>query len=287
MTGFGRGTHTGSRYHVQVEIRSLNQRFRDINVRIPNDMIGLVEPIRNIIVEKVERGRVDVFVVVKPLPQVVQPRIDPQLSASYYQALQNLTASLGLKESPKLEHLLQFKDVIFQQQPDIDLDDVWADVKPALEAALSGMIQMRFVEGQAIRQDFFQRLDILQRHTQEITNRAPATVQEYRQRLEQRLKELLPDGIIDETRILTEVAIFAERSDLTEELVRLNSHLNQLRNIVSSDGPIGRKLEFLLQEIHREVNTIGSKSHDTDIASHVLEMKAQIEKLREQAQNVE
>lgn len=287
MTGYGRGSHSGSDFNVQVEIRSVNHRFRDIVVRAPHDLMSLVEPIRGRIAQVVERGRIEVFVAVEPLPHSRRLKVDEELARAYYDALVNLATAIGLEEQPALHHLLRFSDIITPEDRTSDPEALWQQVAPAIDEALDGLGRMRSKEGDAIRRDFLHRIELLSDLVQSVHDRAPAVVDEYRRRLQERIKELIPGDDIDETRLMTEIVLFAERSDITEELVRLRSHIQQLRSVLDEEGAVGRKLEFLLQEIHREVNTIGSKSHDAGIANAVMQMKAELEKMREQAQNVE
>lgn len=287
MTGYGRGSHTGDKFLVQFEVRSVNHRFRDIVVKVPSNMLGLVEPIRNRIAGVVARGRVEAHLSLEALPRSRRLKVDTDLATTYWHALEDLRRHLRLADPITLDHILRFGDIFIEETLSTNIDDVWSDVEPAVTMALDNLLAMRDQEGQALYQDFQQRLDQLDQYLESIAARAPLVVDEYRLRLQERVKELLPNGDLDEARLMAEVVLFAERSDINEELVRLRSHLDQLRRVLDDEGAIGRKVEFLLQEIHREVNTTGAKSHDLDITVAVMAMKTELEKLREQAQNVE
>ena len=287
MTGFGRGVHAGARFLVEVEMRSVNHRFREIVVRVPPDFGGMVEPVRERIARVIERGRVDVFISLSAQPGTRSLKVDMDLALAYYRALESLREHLGLAGPITLDHMLQFRDILIAEPAAIEAHELWADIEPALAAALADLCAMREREGQALADDMRQRLERLDAWSEALAARAPVVVEHYRRRLRERFEALGSDPPLEPERLEAEIVLFAERSDITEELVRLRSHLRQMEQALAATGAIGRKLEFLLQEAHREVNTIGSKAHDPEIAAWVVEMKTELEKLREQAQNIE
>jgi len=287
MTGFGRGAHTGAAYRVQVEIRSVNHRYREIVARVPRELPGLEEPIRARVAGEVARGRVDVFVTAEALPGTRTTRIDTKLARRYHDALEALGRELGVAGGVELSLLASLPGVIALEEGAADTEACWRDVAPALDQALAALGAMRRAEGAALAADLEAAAERLGRRVEEVEARAPLVVEAYRARLVQRIQDLAGDVSVDPDRLAAEVVVFADRADLTEELVRLRSHLAQFRAALGVDEPVGRKLDFLLQEMNREVNTIGAKAHDAELAGTVVEMKTEIERMREQVQNVE
>lgn len=287
MTGFGRGTHTGVAYRVAVELRSVNHRYREIVVRVPRDMPGLEEPVRARIAQAVARGRVDALVAVEPLPGTRGLRVDVHLARAYRQALEDLRRELDLDDDVDLELLASLPGVIGLDESSADLEACWRDAAPALDQALAHLAAMRAAEGAALARDLAGALERLAGHVEAVAARAPQVVEAYKARLAQRVQALAGDVPVEPDRLAAEVAIFADRADISEEVVRLRSHMDQFRATLELDEPVGRRLDFLLQEMNREVNTIGSKAHDAGIAAAVVEMKVEIERMREQVQNVE
>ena len=287
MTGFGRGAHTGAAYRVQVEIRSVNHRFREIVIRGSRDLPGLEEAIRARVAERVARGRVDVHVTVEPLPGARRLHVDTDLALSYHRALETLRDNLGLETPITLELIAGFPGILALEDPSEDAATCWADVEPALEQALDGLMAMRRAEGAALAAELREAAARVAQRVEAVAERAPQVVEEYRRRLAQRVEALAGDLPIDPDRLAAEVVLFAERADIREELVRLRSHLGQFQDALQADEPVGRKLDFLLQEMVREINTIAAKAHDAVISAAVVEMKTEVERMREQAQNVE
>lgn len=288
MTAFGRGSVTAADRRVTVELRAVNHRFRDFAIRLPKHMLALDEPIRRRLNACIERGRIDVNVVVEPAAGAL-PAIDLERARAFAAALATLRAQLQLDERVRLDHILMLPDLFRSDEAPDDPETLWAEVAPAFEQALEALLAMRRQEGQALRRDLLALAERLAEQTRTIKAHATDAVARYRERLARRLAELSPDAGVDEQRLAAEVVLFADRIDIHEELVRFDSHLDQFRATVTgaSGEPCGRKLEFLLQEMHREINTIGSKAQSTVIANAVVECKTLLEKCREQAQNVE
>jgi uncharacterized protein (TIGR00255 family) len=288
MTGYGRGTSTGAGLSVTVEMRSTNHRHRDINVRVPRELSELEERLRALVAEQVARGHVDVTVAVEedgtPL-RAVEVRWD--LAQAYYEAAKALSTRLGLHGEIGIETLLTLPDVVTVKTAPIDLEAVWRVVEAAAREALEALGRMRAAEGDALARDLIHRTSLIEQCAARISDRAPAVVEGYRARLEARLRELLADVPVDESRIAMEAAMYAEKGNITEELVRLASHIAQVHSVIEQTEPAGRRLEFLVQEMHREANTIGSKSQDIQISHMVVEIKSELEKIREQIQNIE
>lgn len=288
MTGYGRGTSTGAGLSVTVEVRSTNHRYRDINVRAPRELPELEDRLRALVAESLARGHVDVIVTVEeagaPLKTV---EVRPDLAEAYHAAAKDLAARLGLAGEIGVEALLALPDVVTVKAVPIDRDVVWQLVEAAAREAMEALGRMRAAEGDALARDLIHRTSRIEQLIARIAERAPVVVEEYRARLEARLRELLADVPVDETRIAMEAAIYADKSNITEELVRLASHIAQVHSVIEQAEPAGRRLEFLVQEMHREANTIGSKSQDVEISHMVVEIKSELEKIREQIQNIE
>lgn len=289
MTGYGRGEATvESLGRFTVEVRSVNHRFCEAMVRLPRPFIALEDRFRALILESIARGRVEVQVVWEEAgrgkKRVV---VDKELALAYYNALEDLKATLGTETSPDIDLIAGFPEVFCLEAAEVDVETAWAGLQPALRDALRGLMEMREKEGRLLAADFQARLRKVAGQIEKVKGRAPAVVEEYRQRLATRLRELLPQNPLDEGRLAMEVALMAERCDISEEILRLESHLEQLEACLEQDEPTGRKIEFLLQELNREINTIGSKASDLVISSLVVDIKGELEKLREQAQNIE
>lgn len=271
-----------------MEVRSTNHRYRDISVRIPRELAELEDKLRALVAESLARGHVDVSVTMEeagaPL-KTVEVRMD--LAKAYYAAAKDLAARLGLAGEVGVETILSLQDVVTVKPVSVDPDAAWQVVKAAANQALEALARMRAAEGESLARDLVHRTSKIEQLIARISERAPIVAEEYRARLEARLRELLADVPIDETRIAMEAAIYADKINVTEELVRLASHIAQVHSVIEQAEPAGRRLEFLVQEMHREANTIGSKSQDVEISHMVVEIKSELEKIREQIQNIE
>lgn len=289
MTGFGKGESTDNIRHFSVEIKSVNHRYNDIIVKMPKHLKYIEDSIIKYIKSKVNRGRIEVYINLKYISQTdVDVRVDLNLANLYNKALKELTNHLNIDESTSLEVLTRFPDVITTEKLEEDENEVWKCLKEALGEALDKMILMRAKEGEELAKDIKLCVKKIIDKVEYIEKRSPLVVSEYKEKLWKRINELLEDKYeLDENRLANEVAIFAEKSDINEEIVRLYSHMNQLLSTIESNEPVGRKLDFLLQEANREVNTIGSKTGDIKITNEVIEIKSLLEKIREQVQNIE
>jgi uncharacterized protein (TIGR00255 family) len=289
MTGYGRGESTAEGKKYIAEIKTINNRYRDVIVRIPKTLQGIEDDLRTLISEKIKRGRVEASLQMIKEGEETEYDLDLNipLVRSYLRIFHQLGEEFGLDEKVRVDDLCQMKDVILFKTEEIDLEQARSGFREAVGLALASCDLMRSREGEAIERDFIQRLGLIEGCIREIKERSPAVVQEYRKKIHQRIEQMLQGVQIDEGRVIQEVALFADRSDITEEVVRALSHLDQFRSIMSQDDAVGRKLEFLLQELHREINTISSKSSDSFISIKTVELKSELEKLREQVQNVE
>lgn len=287
MTGFGRAVASAGDRTATVEIRSVNHRFLDVAVRLPRSLMGLEDRVRGVVQEHIQRGRVEISVTVEEhRPGDRRVRIDRGLLVALRAALEEARDVLRTPEPVSLSHVLGFPDVLQVEEPPADLDGWWEVVRPALAEALAGVAAMRAREGQALGADIAARIERLRALRQKVQERAPVVVREAAARLAQRVAELAPQGV-DPQRLAQEVALIADRSDVSEELARITSHLTQLQVLIDADEPAGRKMDFLVQELNREWNTIGAKAGDAQISHWVVEAKAELEKIREQVQNIE
>ena len=287
MTGYGRGDCEIDGRQMTIELKSVNHRFLDLSFRMPRNLMFLEDAARKAIGARLSRGHVDVFMTYRNLRTDAKTvTADRALFDAYAAALTELSDS-GLKDDRSLMAIARMPDVMVVTEADEDRDAVTALMLKALDAALDQLLAMRAREGEAMKRDLSDKVDDIERMTLEIEARYPETVNEYRQRLRDAVAELLGDAEVDENRLLTEVALMADRSAIAEETVRLKSHVAQLRKLFDDPQPIGRRIDFIVQELNREVNTISSKSQDIPITRLAVDMKAEIEKLREQLQNVE
>ena len=288
MTGFGRGEYSSSFYKVRVEIRSVNHRYLDLSFRIPRAYLILEDKLRTVLNESLSRGKVDVTVTIEPsLESEKKVDVDWGLADGYVNAINAIKERYGLAGELSLESLLTMPDVIRPAENEQDLEVLWEAVRPALTEAIEALLATRKREGAAMAADIDNRLTAISALTAQMTERAPVVIETYRSRLEKRLAELTLDVMADPARIATEVALFADRSNIDEELTRLQSHLSQARDLLKSKESIGRRFDFLLQELNRESNTIGSKANDLALSNIVIEVKSELEKIREQIQNIE
>ena len=290
MTGYGRARKTLHGRDITVEVRSVNNRYLDCTVKLPRAYIFAEEAMKGLVQKRVSRGKVDLFVTVAALgAEETVVAVNEALAKSYIDALRHLRQLGGgeVKEKWYVTDLARLPDVLTVTKGEEDLETVSADLCEVLEEALNAYSAMRETEGGKLAEDIRRRLDAIEALTQLVEARSPQTVAEYREKLLSRMREALQSTSIDEARILTEAAIFADKVAVDEETVRLRSHVSQLREMLQSEVSVGRKLDFLIQELNREANTIGSKCSDLQIARDVVDLKAEIEKIREQVQNIE
>ena len=288
MTGYGRAEVKDSGRLVVVEIKSVNHRYFEFSARTPRAMGFLDDRLKQFVQSRVSRGKVDVSVSIEGVEQEdADVTVNHALAGGYVEALRELRDAYGLRDDISVAMVAGMNGVLAVQKPPEDEEQIWSMVMPAAERALDAFIAMRQTEGQRLCEDVLSRIGAILEAVGRIEERSPQTVQEYRQKLEERMKEVLADATIDPQRLLTEAALFADKTAVAEETVRLRSHMQQAASMLRSDGAVGRKLDFLVQEMNREINTIGSKAQDISIAQTVVDVKAEIEKIREQIQNME
>ncbi|MDY3905500.1 MAG: YicC/YloC family endoribonuclease [Lawsonibacter sp.] len=288
MTGYGRAEETVNGCTITVELRSVNNRYLDCNVRIPRLYLFAEDAIKARVQNTISRGKVDVFVTLDNAgADKVQVSVNKPVADGYYAALKSLAEEYHLSDDISVSLLSRFPEVLLAEKAEEDVEQMAKDICSVLDRALADFDQMRTREGERLRDDILSRSETIEAKVALVEERSPQTVSEYRARLEAKMNEVLANTQLDPARILTEAAIFADKIAVDEETVRLRSHIGQLREMLAKGGAIGRKLDFLIQEFNREANTIGSKCSDIEIARHVVDVKAEIEKIREQVQNIE
>lgn len=288
MTGYGRSETEQDGLQAAVEIRSVNHRFCEVVVRIARQYMNLEERVKEQVLSQVSRGHLDIYVtIVDNNEKKRNIKLDKDLLVAYHKCLRELAEIMQINFQPDVFRFAQYPGVLVQEEAEEDLEIVWVLVQKALAEALQHLVGMRTREGEQLTRDFELRRERLGSIVDEIEMRSPQLEEEIRSRLWKRLQALATDCEIDQMRLTTEVVLFAERSSITEELVRMHSHLEQLAEMLNSDSPVGRKIDFLIQEMNREINTIGSKAADLMISPLVIEAKSELEKMREQVQNVE
>lgn len=289
MTGFGRGEYCNEDYSCSVEIKTLNHRYNDIFIKMPKHIYFLEEKIKKVVKTSIGRGRVEIYINLEYLGERdVDIKTDVSLAKSYFNALDNLNKNLGIQDEITLAHILAEDDIIKIDKKELDEEEIWTGLKEALNFALKETVNMRIQEGRELFKDIKSNLLIVKEKTKKIEERSPIVIEEYKEKLKERAEELLKGEYeLDEERLANEVVFFADKSNINEEVIRLYSHINQFFESLKEKEPVGRKLDFLIQEMNREVNTIGSKANDMEISKNVVEIKSELEKIREQIQNVE
>ena len=286
MTGYGRARQVRNKRDITIELRAVNNRYLDCTVKMPHLYLFAEDALKKTVQRSVSRGKLDVFVTVDAsAADTVKAKVNRELAAQYAAALKELSEIVGADLTGQL--LTRFPDALSVTKDETDAETVTEDLCAVLEEALAAFQSMRATEGAKLAEDIGARLDTVERLTGEVEKRSPETVKEYREKLFRRMQDVLQDASVDEQRVLTEAALYADKVAVDEETVRLRSHISQLREMLRSDAPQGRRMDFLIQELNREANTIGSKCGDTAIARIVVDLKAEIEKIREQTQNVE
>lgn len=289
MTGFGIGEFKDQYYNLSVECKTINHKYLDINPRIPRKLSFLEDKLRFLIKDHLGRGRVDIFVKFETVTSVGSQLVyDAELAKQYYHILKNIKSDFGLEEPISPVDIAKFPDVVKITEAEDDEEILWNMLSDAANKALENLCNMRIIEGKKLEKDILARADLLERSVCDLEKYTDTIEKEYKDKLYARISELLDDPkVVDEYRLAQEVAIYADKSNITEEIVRFKSHINQLRDTVTADESVGRKMDFLIQEMNREVNTMGSKSSDVSIANLVINMKAELEKIRERVQNIE
>lgn len=288
MTGYGRYEIQENERKVLVEISSVNHRYLDLNIRMPRVLMHLEDEIRKILKEKVARGKVEVSLTYQSTSKEdIDVVVNTALAEAYLEGLRKMGSQFGLEDDLKLSALMNVNDLMTFQKKAADEEEVSKIIYKGISGALVNFIQMRMNEGMALKEDILMKSKKLSQMIETIELRSPEVVKGYQQRLENRLGQLLQEAPIDESRIATEIALFADKCAIDEEITRLKSHIKQLEEILTEGGVVGRKLDFLMQEMNREANTIGSKANDYEITTNVVALKTEIEKIREQVQNIE
>lgn len=288
MTGYGRETSESVQWKVTVEMKSVNNRFLDITVKMPKQYNPLEDSIKKEISAVLNRGHVDAYITVEEVGERKQSiAVDMDLALDYCRAMKEIAEATNLPYQINLTDVASYYGVMTAQKEESDLDELWETMRVAVKGSLKQLFDMRVTEGSKLAVDIESRLDILAGIREKILVRSPLVVADYREKLTQRIQDVLGEVEIDQDKLLNEVAFFADKADIAEELTRLKSHFEQFRDNLVKDEPVGRKLDFILQEINREINTIGSKANDTEISHLVIEAKGELEKIREQVQNFE
>ncbi len=288
MTGFGRGTAVLNGREITVELRSVNSRYFEYSSRIPRTCSSLDSRLKKQLNQRISRGKVELSMTVQNVDAAdTVVAVNMELARSYQQAMRDLSEQLGVKNDVSTAVLTRFPDVLATRHADVDEEQLWQDVSAVTAQALDRFVEMRAAEGAKMKADVESRLCFLEERVGRVETLSAGRVEAYTNRLYEKLKTILEDRSIDDARVLTEAAIFGDKTAVDEETVRLRSHIAQYRSILELDEPVGRKLDFLTQELNRETNTIGSKCQDLDITRIVVDMKAEIEKIREQIQNIE
>ena len=288
MTGYGRETAESVQWKVTVEMKSVNNRFLDITVKMPKQYNPLEDSIKKEISAVLNRGHVDAYITVEEVGERKQSiAVDMDLALDYCRAMKEIAEATNLPYQINLTDVASYYGVMTAQKEESDLDELWETMRVAVKGSLMQLFDMRVTEGSKLAVDIESRLDILAGIREKILVRSPLVVADYREKLSQRIQDVLGEVEIDQDKLLNEVAFFADKADIAEELTRLKSHFEQFHDNLVKDEPVGRKLDFILQEINREINTIGSKANDTEISHLVIEAKGELEKIREQVQNFE
>jgi len=288
MTGYGRNEAIVGGKKILCEIKSVNHRYSDYSIKVPKYYGFLEDKVREFASKYISRGKVDIYIQVESYEEADKDIVvNKELAKAYLEALKSLRDEFGLRDDISVMSVSRYPDIFVQERKEEDEEALWSNVETVLEAAVVSFVQMREREGERIQKDLENRVRYMKTLAEKIGSRSEETVKEYRERLYEKIKEVLEDREIDDARVLTEVAIFADKVAVNEEMVRLNSHFEEFFTITSSNQPAGRKLDFLIQEINREINTTGSKASDIEIAKLVVELKGETEKLREQIQNIE
>lgn len=288
MTGFGRGEHVGKYKHIIAEMKAVNHRYSDVLIKLPRQYTLIEECVKRSVLDCISRGRVEVYLRFEDTGKKdKEVQVDKELALAYYKALKELATITETPLNVGVEQLAQLPNVLDIEEQEENLEEIWEDVAPALQQALEVFLEMREKEGTKLKINLQEHLSIIHKLHKKIEDKSPQVVDNYREKLQKRLQELLETDQVDENRLALEVAMFADKCSIDEELVRLSSHLAQFEQTLDYDASVGRKLDFLIQEMNREINTIGSKANDLDITQQIVEMKSEIEKLREQLQNIE
>lgn len=288
MTGFGRSELVKGDRKITVEMKSVNHRYLDVNMKMPKKLNFFEAAIRGELKNYIQRGKVDIFITYEDYTESnICVKYNKELAAEYMKYLAQMAADFSLDNDVRVSALSRYPEVLSMEEQTIDEEELWILLKEAIKEAAAGFVDSRIKEGENLKEDLVAKLDGMLVHVDYITARSPEIVTQYKSKLEDKVKELLGDAQVDENRLLTEVTIFADKVCVDEELVRLKSHIETMKGNLLEGGSIGRKLDFIAQEMNREANTILSKANDLEISNRAIELKTEIEKVREQIQNIE
>lgn len=288
MTGFGRAELSFGQRKFTVEIKSVNHRYLDVSVKMPKKLNFFEASIRNLLKEYMQRGKVDVYITYEDLSeQDVSVRYHEDVAVSYLGFLRQMAEKFGLEDDVRVSTLSRYPEVFTMEEQQIDEEGIWKDLEKTIRMAAEAFVKSRVKEGENLKNDLCAKLDGMLSHVAYIEENSPKIIDEYKQKLQSRVHELLGDQNIDENRLLMEVTLFADKVCVDEEIVRLKSHIEMVKSTIAEGGSVGRKLDFIVQEMNREANTVLSKSTDLEISNRGIELKTEIEKVREQIQNIE
>lgn len=288
MTGFGRCELTEGNRRFTVEMKSVNHRYLDVNIKMPKKLNFFESSIRNELKNYMQRGKVDLFITYEDFSETTgYVKYNKDIAAEYLDYLKQMSEEFGLENDIRVSTLSRYPDVFTMEEQEDDEEEIWKELDRALKQAAEAFVETRIKEGENLKQDLLEKLDDMLAHVDFITERSPQIIAEYKQKLYDKVQDLLKDAQVDENRLLTEVTIFADKVCVDEELVRLRSHIEATRSALIAGGSIGRKLDFIAQEMNREANTILSKTTDIEVSNRAIELKTEIEKVREQIQNIE
>lgn len=288
MTGFGRAEVTEENRKFTVEMKSVNHRYLDANIKMPKKLNFFESSIRSLLKKYIQRGKVDVFITYEDFSENnVCIKYNKDVAQEYMAYLNQMAEDFGMENDVRISSLSRYPEVFAMEEQNIDEEEIWKGLSKAIEGAAEGFVQSRITEGEHLKEDLIGKLDDMLQNVDFISERSPQIVATYKARLEEKVKELLEDTKVDDNRLLMEVTIFADKVCVDEEIVRLKSHIETTRETLIQGGSIGRKLDFIAQEMNREANTILSKANDLEISNHAIELKTDIEKVREQIQNIE
>ena len=288
MTGFGRCEVAENNRKFTVEMKAVNHRYLDVNIKMPKSLNFFESAIRSELKNYIARGKVDVFITYEDLSENTSTvRYNKEVAEEYLTYLRQMAADFGLDDDIRVSTLSKYPEVFTMEEVGVDEEELWKELKKAVDGAAKMFVESRITEGEHLKNDLLEKLDGMLKLVDFIAERSPRIVTEYRRKLEEKVKELLGDSTVDESRLLTEVTIFADKVCVDEEIVRLCSHIETTRNALLEGGSIGRKLDFIAQEMNREANTTLSKANDLEISNCAIELKTEIEKVREQIQNIE
>ena len=288
MTGFGRYEISEGERKFTVEMKAVNHRYLDVSIKIPKKLSFFESAVRNMLKKYIERGKVDVFVTYEEYTQNnVCIKYNKDIAEEYMKYLDQMAGDFSLENDIRVSTLSRYPEVFTMEEQTMDEEELWRELEQAVQGAAENFVEAREAEGENLKEDLIGKLDAMAVHVDFITDRSPHIIKEYKEKLREKIQELLEDTRVDESRLLTEVTIFADRACVDEELVWLRSHIAQTKEALLAGGSVGRKLDFIAQEMNREANTILSKTTDIEVSGHAIELKTEIEKVREQIQNIE